>query len=169
MTDRFRIIDLAPGQRTMTVRAADLERIEELDPHPDLSRLDPDADPAKSHLVPPTPIISTLYNLFETPTDGNDDGFPPFAGDGLLAEIGLSVRAIRELRGLPPGVGADGRREGKGRFEKVNGRESRETGPFVNPTSATGITRRYVMSFGLNGKGLIASQFPHQVIEVYDD
>ena len=53
---------------------------------------------------------------FETPTaavagfaDGNDDDFPPpFASDGLLAEIGLSVRAIRELRGLPPGPGADG-------------------------------------------------------------
>ena len=53
-------------------------------------------------------------DLFETPTavrlaDGNDDDFPlPFASDGLLAEIGLSVRAIRELRGLPPGPGADG-------------------------------------------------------------
>ena len=52
---------------------------------------------------------------FETPTaavagftDGDDDLPPPFAGDGLLAEIGLSVRAIRELRGFPPGVGADG-------------------------------------------------------------
>ncbi len=50
---------------------------------------------------------------FETPTaavagfaDGDDDLSPPFAGDGLLAEIGLSVRVIRELRGLPPG--ADG-------------------------------------------------------------
>ena len=52
---------------------------------------------------------------FETPTagtvtglaDSNDDDFlPPFAGDGLPAEIGL--RAIRELRGLPPGAGADG-------------------------------------------------------------
>ena len=45
---------------------------------------------------------------FETPTtavagftDG-DDLPPPFAGDGLLAEIGLSLRAIRELRGYPP-------------------------------------------------------------------
>ena len=52
---------------------------------------------------------------FETPTaavagfaDGDDDIAPPFAGDGLLAEIGLSVRAIRELRGFPPGPGADG-------------------------------------------------------------
>ena len=50
---------------------------------------------------------------FETPTAGTvtgladgDDVPPPFAGDGLLAEIGLSVRAIRELRGFPPG--ADG-------------------------------------------------------------
>ena len=54
---------------------------------------------------------------FETPTAGTVTGLadsndnlppPPFAGDGLLAEIGLSVRAIRELRGLPPGAGADG-------------------------------------------------------------
>ena len=53
---------------------------------------------------------------FETPTagtvtglaDSDDDFPPPFADDGLLAEIGLSVRAIRELRGLPPGAGADG-------------------------------------------------------------
>ena len=47
-------------------------------------------------------------DLFETPTtDGDDDDFPPpFASDRLLAEIGLSIRAIRELRGLPPG--ADG-------------------------------------------------------------
>ena len=53
-------------------------------------------------------------DLFETPTavrlaDGNDDDFhQPFASDRLLAEIGLPVRAIRELRGLSPGVGADG-------------------------------------------------------------
>ena len=54
-------------------------------------------------------------DLFETPTaavagfaDGYDDFPLPFASDGLLAEIGLSVRAIRELRGLPPGPGADG-------------------------------------------------------------
>ena len=55
-------------------------------------------------------------NHFETPTagtaaglaDSDDDCFPPpFASDRLLAEIGLSVRAIRELRGLPPGAGAD--------------------------------------------------------------
>ena len=54
---------------------------------------------------------------FETPTDGTVTGLadsdddcspPPFADDGLLAEIGLSVRAIRELRGFPPGAGADG-------------------------------------------------------------
>ncbi len=56
-------------------------------------------------------------DLFETPTagtvtglaDGNDACFPPpFASDRLLAEIGLSVRAVRELRGFPPGTGADG-------------------------------------------------------------
>ena len=46
MTDQFRMTDLAPGQRTMTVRAADIDRIEELDPYPDLSWLDPDANPA---------------------------------------------------------------------------------------------------------------------------
>ena len=52
-------------------------------------------------------------DLFETPTavraaDGNDDFQPSFASDRLLAEIGLPVRAIRELRGLSPGAGADG-------------------------------------------------------------
>ena len=54
-------------------------------------------------------------DLFETPTttavrlaDGDDDFQPSFASDRLLAEIGLPVRAIRELRGLSPGVGADG-------------------------------------------------------------
>ena len=55
-------------------------------------------------------------DLFETPTtaavrlaDGDDDDFQPsFASDRLLAEIGLPVRAIRELRGLSPGAGADG-------------------------------------------------------------
>ena len=50
---------------------------------------------------------------FETPTAAiagladSDDFPPPFASDGLLAEIGLSARAIRELRGFP-GAGADG-------------------------------------------------------------
>ena len=48
MTVQFRMIDLAPGQRTMTVRAADIERIEEPDPHPDLSWLEPDANPANA-------------------------------------------------------------------------------------------------------------------------
>ena len=48
MTGQFRMIDLAPGQRTMTVRAADIERIEEPDPHPDLSWLEPDANPANA-------------------------------------------------------------------------------------------------------------------------
>ena len=50
---------------------------------------------------------------FETPTaavaglaDSDDDIPSPFASDGLLAEIGLPARAIRELRGFPPG--ADG-------------------------------------------------------------
>ena len=46
MTDPFRMIDLAPGRRAMTVRAADIERVEEPDPHPDLSWLEPDANPA---------------------------------------------------------------------------------------------------------------------------
>ena len=53
---------------------------------------------------------------FETPTtgtaaglaDGDGDLSPRLcASDGLLAEIGLSIRAIRELRGFPPGAGAD--------------------------------------------------------------
>ena len=48
MTDPFRMIDLAPGQPTMTVCAADIQRIEESDPYPDLSWLDPDANPANA-------------------------------------------------------------------------------------------------------------------------
>ena len=48
MIDPFRMIDLAPGQRTMTVCAADIQRIEEPDPYPDLSWLDPDANPANA-------------------------------------------------------------------------------------------------------------------------
>ena len=48
MTDQFRMLDHAPGQRTMTVRAADLERIVEDDPYPDLSWLEPDANPANA-------------------------------------------------------------------------------------------------------------------------
>ena len=49
---------------------------------------------------------------FETPpaglVDDNYDLSPRFcASDGMLAEIGLSIRAIRELRGFPPGAGAD--------------------------------------------------------------
>ena len=48
MTDRFRMIDLAPGRRAMTVRASDIERIEEHDPHPDLSWLELDANPANA-------------------------------------------------------------------------------------------------------------------------
>ena len=52
-------------------------------------------------------------DLFEMPAaairlaDGNDDFPLPFASDGMLAEIGLSVRAIRELRGFLPGAGTD--------------------------------------------------------------
>ena len=55
-------------------------------------------------------------DLFETPTtgtaaglaDSHDDLSPRFlASDGMLAEIGLSIRAVRELRGFPPGAGAD--------------------------------------------------------------
>ena len=53
-------------------------------------------------------------DLFEIPAaavrlaDSHDDLSPRFcASDGMLAEIGLSVRAIHELRGLPPGAGAD--------------------------------------------------------------
>ena len=46
MTDQFRMTDRVPGQRMMTVRAGDLERIEELDLYPDLSWLEPDANPA---------------------------------------------------------------------------------------------------------------------------
>ena len=55
-------------------------------------------------------------DLFETPdaavrlANGNDGGLSPrfCASDGLLAEIGLSSRAIRELRGAPHGAGGDG-------------------------------------------------------------
>ena len=55
-------------------------------------------------------------DLFETPTAGtitgladSDSDLSPLllASDGMLAEIGLSIRAIRELRGFPPGAGAD--------------------------------------------------------------
>ena len=50
---------------------------------------------------------------FETPTvavAGFTDGDlpPPFASDRLLAEIGLPAQVIREIRGFPPGPGADG-------------------------------------------------------------
>jgi len=45
MTTDYRILDRVPGQRLMTVRACDIERIEEYDSDPDLSYLDPDADP----------------------------------------------------------------------------------------------------------------------------
>ena len=62
-----------------------------------------------------------FHDLFETPTavrlaDGNDDDFQPsFASDRLLAEIGLPVRAIRELRGLlPASARTDDEREREG-------------------------------------------------------
>lgn len=45
MITNYRMLDRAPGQRLMTVRAGDIERIEEYDPDPDLSYLDPDANP----------------------------------------------------------------------------------------------------------------------------
>lgn len=45
MTTNYRMLDRAPGQRLMTVCASDIERIEEFDRDPDLSYLDPDADP----------------------------------------------------------------------------------------------------------------------------
>lgn len=45
MTTDYRMLDRVPGQRLMTVRACDTERIEEYDSDPDLSYLDPDADP----------------------------------------------------------------------------------------------------------------------------
>jgi hypothetical protein len=41
----YRMLDRVPGQRLMTVRACDFERIEEYDPDPDMSYLDPDANP----------------------------------------------------------------------------------------------------------------------------
>src|SRR3546814_15234459 len=45
MTTDYRMLDRVPGQRLMTVRAGDIERIEEYDPDPDLSYLDPDDTP----------------------------------------------------------------------------------------------------------------------------
>lgn len=45
MTTDYRMLDRVPSQRLMTVRACDIERIEEYDSDPDLSYLDPDADP----------------------------------------------------------------------------------------------------------------------------
>lgn len=43
MTTDYRMLDRVPGQRLMTVRACEIERIEEYDSDPDLSYLDPDA------------------------------------------------------------------------------------------------------------------------------
>ena len=45
MTTDYRMLNRGPGQRLMTVRACDIERIEEHDSDPDLSYLHPDADP----------------------------------------------------------------------------------------------------------------------------
>src|SRR3546814_12238190 len=45
MITNYRMLDRAPGQRLMTVCARDIERIEEYDPDPDLSYLEPDASP----------------------------------------------------------------------------------------------------------------------------
>lgn len=45
MITNYRMLDRAPGQHLMTVRARDIERIEEYDPDPDLSYLDPGARP----------------------------------------------------------------------------------------------------------------------------
>ena len=45
MNSRFRMRDRRPGQEMMTVRASDIRRIAEYDQHPDLSYLEPDADP----------------------------------------------------------------------------------------------------------------------------
>ena len=56
-------------------------------------------------------------DILEIPAAGSVSGradsddnrvYRPFANDALLAEIGLSVRAIRELRGFLPNAGADG-------------------------------------------------------------
>src|SRR3546814_11488493 len=46
MTTDYRMLDRVPGQRLMTVRVCDIERIAEYDPDPDLSYPDPDANPA---------------------------------------------------------------------------------------------------------------------------
>ena len=45
MITDYRMLDRVPGQRLMTVRACDFARIEEYDPDPDMSYLDPDANP----------------------------------------------------------------------------------------------------------------------------
>jgi hypothetical protein len=45
MTQDYRMLDRAPGQVLMTVRADAIERVVCHDPDPDLSYLDPDADP----------------------------------------------------------------------------------------------------------------------------
>lgn len=45
MAPNYRMLDRVPGQPLLTVRASDIERIEDCDPDPDLSYLDPDANP----------------------------------------------------------------------------------------------------------------------------
>jgi hypothetical protein len=45
MTINYRMLDRVPGLRLRTVRACDIERIEEYDPDPDLSYPNPDAGP----------------------------------------------------------------------------------------------------------------------------
>lgn len=45
MTKDYRMLDRRPGQRLMSLRADDIARVEEPDPDPDLSYLDPDANP----------------------------------------------------------------------------------------------------------------------------
>lgn len=45
MTRDYRMLDRRPSQRLMSVCTRDIECVEESDPHPDLSYLDPDANP----------------------------------------------------------------------------------------------------------------------------
>ena len=84
-----------------------------------------------------TPDAGTVAGL----ADSNDDFPPPFADDGLPAEIGL--RAIRKLRGLPS-RGRRGRMTGgKGKVREGEREGDRERpGSFAKPTSTTGTTRR---------------------------
>ena len=61
----------------------------------------------------PAPASSDPHTLSEPAPDGPDrshPGFAPLRPDpgALLAAAGLTSRAIREIVGNPPGVGADG-------------------------------------------------------------